>query len=194
MSDYGPTTHHDAYDDLPEIPKWPKIVGIVSVVLGSLGLICNGCGTVYTFGAEQFLKMAEPQMGSPAPAVMIPSPILAVISLFGFLWAILLLIAGILAIARNPMTRITHLVYAVGGLVIVAVGTYLQMEQQAALSEWARQNPDSLWAQNANSPMAAVSLYISVILGASWPIFCLIWFGLVKTRREQITGGVEAVA
>ena len=194
MSDYGPTTHDENYDDLPEVPKWPKIVGIVSVVLGSLGLICNGCGAAYMFGAEQMLKMAEPHMGSPAPSVMIPSPALAIVSMIGFLWAILLLIAGILCIARNPMTRLTHLVYAVGGLLLVGVATYLQLEQQAALMEWARQNPDNPWAQNANSPMNAVSLYFGVVLGAAWPVFCLIWFGLVKTRREQITGGVEAVA
>lgn len=193
MSDYGPTANDETFDDLPEVPKWPKVVGIVSVVLGSLGLICNGCGAAYMFGSEQILKMAEPQMG-PAPSVMIPSPVLTVVVMISFLWAILLLIAGILSIARNPTTRMTHLVYAVGGLLIVGVATYLQMEQQAAMTEWARQNPDNPWAQNADSPMAVVSLYLGVVLGATWPIFCLIWFGVVKTRREQITGGVEAVA
>lgn len=36
-----------------------------------------------------------------------------------------------------------------------------------------------------------VGLAIGLFIGLAWPVFCLIWFGFVKTKPEQMTGGVR---
>lgn len=192
MSDtQQPEAYHDD-DDLPEPPKWPKPVGITSIVFASLGLICNGCGVFGSLASDQMYKMAEPQLG-PAPDVLKPTAAVTVISMLGFLWAILLLIAGILTLTRNYAGRLTHIVYSIGGILLISIGTYLQLEQQAAFKEWARQNPDSQWVLQVDNPIGMISMVVGILIGLSWPLFCLIWFGFIKKTREDFTGGVEPV-
>jgi hypothetical protein len=38
-----------------------------------------------------------------------------------------------------------------------------------------------------------VGLVLLILLGFGVPLFYLIWFGLLKTKPEQITGGDEGV-
>lgn len=190
----APETGYDAnFDDLKPLPKWPKVVGIISIVLASLGLICNGCSAGMSAAAETMLGMAEEQMG-PAPDVMKPSTGMIAVAVASFMWSGVLLVAGILTVARNPAGRITHLVYAVGGIILTCASTYLGLKSLEAVGEWARQNPDNQWAQNASPTMGMISITIGIVIGLGWPLFCLVWFGFIKKTRDDFTGGIEQVA
>lgn len=176
--------------DLPAaLPAWPKVVGIISIVLASLGLTCGTCGVGMLAFLPQILKMAEQQMG-PAPTVMFPGPMLVGITALGVLWSVVLMVAGIMTVKRKPAGRIAHLLYAPVSVLLTIVSTAVNWQYQSGVSAWAAANPTDKWAQQHNSTGSFVGMAIGVIIGLGWPIFLLIWFGVVKTRPEQM-GVVE---
>lgn len=170
-------------------PKWPTVVGTISIVWGGLSLTCAGCGVASMLFSPQMMKMAEAELG-PAPAVMLPTMPQLILSGLGVPWAILLIVAGIFTVTRSPAGRASHLVWAVGSLLIGLLYAVLAVQQQLAIADWAAQNPDNQWAQHNNPLVAYVSLAVGLVLSFAWPVFCLIWFGLVKHRPEDMTGGV----
>ncbi len=172
----------------PDPPAWPKAVGITSIVWGALGLTCGACGVAGGIASSYLSGMMPAEMG-PMPDVMKPSPAQLVLGGVGILWAILLIVAGIMCVTRNPATRAMHLVYAVGSFVLTAAGTVLSVRQQFAIAEWVAQNPDSGWAKQQNPTVSWIILGATVVLGLAWPCFCLLWFGVVKRRPEDLTGG-----
>ena len=62
-----------------------------------------------------------------------------------------------------------------------------------AIMEWARQNPDNPWAQQQNPLLTVVIFAFVIVLSFAWPVFCLIWFGLVKRTPESMTGSDAGV-
>ena len=188
------------YDDeyLGDLPGWPKPVGILSIVFGGISLVCGGFGIAsLAFLQPMFYGMAEDQMG-PAPAVLVNTPTMVLVSgTVSLLLQVLLVIAGITCLSRNIVTRPLHLLYGVAMIVVGAWGTYVNMQWQQAISEWIAQNPDNDWAQQqaAGQSFSGPMTIVMVLLTAAWPIFCLIWFGLVKKTGDDLTGGVlEAAA
>lgn len=171
-------------DDLVEPPRWPKVVGTISIVWAALGLTCAGCGLASIALMDQFIKPAEERFG-PMPDVMKPGPAQIVLSVISFLPVIVLLVAGIMVVARKPLGGTLHLVYAVLSLIITGVAAVFGLQQQMAIAEWVRQNPDSQWAQQSNPTMGFVMMGLMVALGLAWPVFCLIWFGVVKRRAPM---------
>lgn len=180
--------------DFPEPPVWPKVIGIISIVWGTIGLGCNACGLASPILTNMFSQQMEQQMGEPMPDVMkINSIQLGMIGV-GLLMAVFLLFAGIMTVMRKPAGRMMHLVYAVVSVVMTLVGTgygYVRMQDMA---QWLAANGGSKWAQQANPAYQWIGLGVGVLLGLAWPVFCLVWFGLVKRKAEDMTGGVEAPA
>ncbi|MEZ6210492.1 MAG: hypothetical protein R3B46_04495 [Phycisphaerales bacterium] len=186
----APPTDPMDFELEPELPKWPKVVGITSIVLAGIGLGCGGCGIAMLLGGtEFFLKMAEQQMG-PAPSVMLPTLQQKVQGSIGFLWAVLLLIAGIQTLRRQYSGRLLHLAYGIGTIPLFIWGMKIQFDAMAAINQWAQANPDNLWAQQQNPIGQWIGLGIAVLLSLPWPLFCLGWFGLVKKKPEDFTGGL----
>lgn len=190
----APPRADDDYD-LPEPPKWPKVVGIISIVLAGLGLLCGGCGVLSTIFMPQFMNQVAPDMG-PLPPTMQPGPLYIAIMVFSLLWSVLLLVAGITLLNRRPPARTMHLVWAAGSLVLFVIGVYNNFQIVAEMTQWAKDNPDSQFAQSFNPTVQlATGLGTLAIFGLPWPVFCLVWFGFIKTRPEQMTGGaVEPAA
>lgn len=182
----------------PEPPKWPKVVGIISIVWGALGLCCNAAGIGSTFFLPGLMKSAAANMqGGMPPAVTDPNPIMLVAVSIGLVVSIFLIASGVVLVNRNPLARLLHLLYALLAIVAGAIGIYLQMEQQADIAEWMKANPDADFTkqQQATGALGSmIGLILGVVLGFAWPIFCLAWFGLVKKRPDDITGGVEEPA
>lgn len=182
----------DPYDNEP--PAWPKIVGIVSIVVSGLGLMCGGCAVGGLLFQGNLLKMAEQQMG-PVPPPMLASPIQIAAAAAGLVWALVLLTAGIMLVSRRPIARPLHLLYSVGAIVLGAIGMALTVQQQAAVAEWLRQNPDSQWGKHQSSLGNAIGLAVAAVLSFAYPLFVLIYFGVVKRSSAAIAEGVgEPVA
>ena len=176
-------------------PRWPKVIGIISIVWGSLGLVCGGVGTAWAVVAPSFMEQALD--GDPMPDGMKMHAADYGIMGLSLGLALLLLFAGIAAVSYRPVTRMMHLTYGLASFPVV-IWSYLNNNaKQASLQEWAQQYPDNPVSQSMQGQGAAagqlVGLVLLILLGFGVPLFYLIWFGLLKTKPEQITGGDEGV-
>lgn len=194
----APPTRDEPYVEPPEPPAWPKVIGIISIVLGGLGLCCNTVGVAGSFAGGAFMQAAAGQMeGGLPPALTDPQPLIIASQVVAVIVAIFLIVAASMLIGRKPVARQLFLVYGVFGIIITTLGIYAAIEQQNAVQEWMKQNPDADFTQQTQSqPLGGalgmvVSIAFGAIFGYAWPLFCLIWFGLVKRRPEDMTGGVE---
>ncbi len=165
----------------PEPPGWPKVVGIISIVWASLGLFCGGCGGLMAFVGPMMIPEAQRDQFPPN---MSPGPALLAVIAVGMLSGVLLLVAGVMTLRRKPIGSTLHMVCAVISLLLIFPNIYFQLQQQTDLAKWASENPASQFAQQMNSPaqkmMQTGGLLFGVVIGAAYPVFLLIWFGLVK--------------
>lgn len=107
---------------------------------------------------------------------------------------------GIACVSYRPVTRVMHLLYA-AVLIPVVVWGYMNQTHKADLNaQWAKEFPDSPLAagfeQSTSGAAAAgqvIGLVLLIVLGMGVPLFYLVWFGFIKTRPEQVTGGDEGV-
>ncbi len=186
------------------VPTWPKAVGIISIVWASLGLICNGCTALSSLLQPMLLNMVPPeqqqqmqqQMAGQNTAVSI------VLAVVGFLLSCLLLYAGIQLVRYQWPARALHLGWAALALVIGIVGAVVgfgQMRAQVAAQMQQMQNDPNM-AGNAQQMQGGIEAFAYGMYGCmvffmlSYPLFILIWFGLIKTRREQMGTPQELVA
>jgi hypothetical protein len=132
------------------------------------------------------MKGAEDQMGV-MPDIMKPSPLQMVAMVAGFVPTIVLIVAGVLTVRRNFTGRLVHLIYVGLAIFIGGIGIAMQIQQQMALSAWAAENPDNMWAkqQQQGGAFAYIGIAFGVLLSFAWPLFCAIWFGFVKRRPED---------
>jgi hypothetical protein len=181
-------------EDFGRVPKWPKVVGIISIIVGTIMLGCVGCG----FAGPALQGMGAAQMKGGMPPSLLSLSIGGYITLFaGAAIDLLLIVGGIMLIVRQYAARAMHLVYGVLALINWAFAMYVQLDISEQAKEWVKQNPDSDYAKQAaamGNIGDIIGLAIAVIVFLPHPIFCLIWFGLVKKTRDSMTGGVEAAA
>lgn len=175
-----------------EVPQWPKVVGILSIVWASLGMTCGLCGIAALVFSPM---MMPPEMTKDLPPTMQIGVGQAAHMLVGMAHGVLLLFAGVLTLRRSMTGRTLHLVYAVTSFLLLAFGVWVQMKAQAEAKDWAVQNPDNPMAKAMTQPGAdignKIGLWAMIVLGTIWPVFCLVWFGLVKRTRESMTGMPE---
>ena len=172
---------------------WPKPIGIISLVLAAIGLTCTGCG----IGAQLIFGPMQKQLytdGMP-PAALSLTPMIYASAVIGLLVTILLIVAAIMLLARNLKAHPLFLVYAVLGIISAAFGMYAQIDMQSEITEWVKQNPDTTYSQQvgANAAGQVIGIVLGIVLGFAWPVFCLLWFGLVKRDPSEIRRGVEGV-
>lgn len=167
-------------DPLLEIepPAWTKTLGIFSIIFAALGLTCNGCGAAFPLimGAIPM----PPEMGS-MPDVMKPPMMMSLVAGLSFFWSVLLLLAAIMTMRRAAVGRSLHLVWAGGSLVLLLVGVAISIQMVGAQQAWKVANADSPWAKQMGSAgMGYAMTGVSIVFGGFWPVFCLVWFGLLK--------------
>lgn len=183
----------------PLVPVWPKVVGIISIVWGSLGLVCNSClliGQAFQSASMGMMPQQTPdgKPMPPMPDVMKPGPLDLASLVLGLIVTTMLIVAGSLLVARKPQARGLHLGYAGVSLIATGAGTVVALMKQQAIANWARQNPDNFWGQQQTQMggLTYAIIGLAVLLGAAYPIFTIIWFGLVKRDTRDITiGGSE---
>ncbi len=191
MSDDDFAIQHTEDDFIPK-PKWPVPFGIVSIALGGFGLLCGGLGLL----TMPFLgKMMSGSLnGAPLPPSMKFEPLDYTLAGVGVALSILLLSAGILLVGRSPVSRWLHLIYSVAAIPLSILNLMQQAAKQAAMTQWAADYPDNPVAQGIaqGGPGQEIGQWVGmaliVLLGIGFPLFVFIWFMLVKTRPEHITG------
>ncbi len=188
----------DSAFDLPMMPRtWPRNVGVISIIWGALGLLCNSCGLLGQVFQNMAAGMVPPgangQQMPPMPDVMKSTIGEMGLMGIGFVTSVVLIIGGSLLVARKPIARPLHLLYAAVSIVLTITYAVVAMQKQAAILEWAKQNPDNMWAKQQNMAGDFAYLIVGVLslLGLVYPGFCLIWFGFVKRNTQEITEGYE---
>lgn len=181
MSDYPPQVSPvDSFDDTN--PKWPKVIGIISIVWGCVGLLCGGCGLISAAGfmPKQPGMETMPTGGTPLSYASL---------VLGFLVSVILISAGIVTLARKPAGKALHLVYAVLWFITIVLTIIAQLEVMEQMEQWMRDNADSDAVKAMSQfPMVAMQkggLAIGIVIGAIYPIFCIIWFGIVKRKASM---------
>lgn len=183
--------------DAHDMPAWPKVIGTLSIVFGSVSVLCGGV----QFGFNAFilpqLVPAETWEGAatPPPIVSIP-PEAYVAGVLSIIVNVGLVVAGVMCAARNAAGRMAHLIYGVVMVIVTIYSTLVQMRFQESMDQWVADNPDTTLATQMASQSAfnSIGLIFFIILTLAWPAFCIIWFGMVKRKPEDFTGGVEVVA
>ncbi|USN98846.1 MAG: hypothetical protein H6810_11905 [Phycisphaeraceae bacterium] len=171
-------------------PGWPKVVGILSVVFGGIAILftVGGLALLPFFGG-----MVKGQLnGATLPPSMQLSPLAIGLSAYGALVNLLLIIAGFMTLARKASGRTMHLVYAMLGVVSTFLGLFYQFQMAGAVKAWAANYPDNAMVQQMASqsggPSLMIGLVITLVLGLAWPVFNIIWFGMVKRDPESMIG------
>lgn len=176
--------------DGPAPPRWPKVIGIISIVFGSLGVICGGVGIGWQLLAP---GMMGQMAGGAPPAIMNPSPINLGYGAVSTLFTFVLIVAGALTVARKPSGRTAHLAWAVVAMIFGAVGIYMQVKMNAEIATWVADNPDADFSKQPQMPI--IGYACAGFFGFGWPLFTLVWFGLIKKKGSDLTEGVtEQVA
>jgi hypothetical protein len=181
----------DLFDDEPDLPGWTKPVGIISIVLGSLGVLCGAAIPLQGWMNSKFLGGLE---GGAPDVLLNPPAINYVVGVVGLIGAILLLVAGIMCLLRNYKSRWLFLAYAVIGVISTLWSMKLQLDMQEDIRTWMEANPDAQFTQMQQQSGATGALFglaCTGVIGLPWPAFCLFWFGFVKTRPEDFTGGAD---
>jgi cytochrome bd-type quinol oxidase subunit 1 len=181
-------------DLLAEPPGWPKIVGIVSIVFGALGLTCGGCGLLGQ-GMQSFI----PEMEGVAQQPQVMAPILTYsLMVIALLVSILLLIAGIMTLLRNPVGRPLHLLYAVLKILVVIVGLVVFImiwpDYKEELGRYFEESGQNAQTRDMMLSGTFYGVLFQNLIFLAYPVFCLIWFGLIKRKPEDMTMGMEEPA
>lgn len=195
----------------PPAPGWPKVVGVISMVMAIIALACGVLGLGFmAVGESMFAGMMAGQLpdGVPPPPTMPPlDAIMLGVSAFGVVTNVLLIAAAVMLMRRRPAGRTLHLVYAVIAVVSAFLGTYAshraQVQQQQAMTAWIADHGDTEFGKviaDSQQQQAAMQqslqvggLVATAVLSLAWPVFCIIWFGMVKRDAESI-GPTEAAA
>jgi len=173
-----------------ERPKWPKIVGALSIVFGSIAVFC---GAFSFIGPTLNAPPASDLAGAPVPPYAVLSVPQIISGVIGELINLLLIVAGVMCVTYRRPARPLHLVYAVLSLVSIGIAVWASIDQQNAMARWLADYPDNTVAQNYQKAMQIMGPFILVfgivmlLIALVWPTFCLIWFGLKKTKREDMT-------
>lgn len=189
-----PDPSDESIDELLEDPpKWPTVVGTISIVWAGLTLTCSGCGigSMTLFGP---MMQSQVQGGSLPPTMQLGATGWLMLGL-GLSNAVVLLVAGIMLAMRNHTARILHLFYGLLAFPLTAFGTFFQWGKQAQMAQWIQDNPESPFAQTGaiNPTLQLIGFAFGLLMALAWPVFCLIWFGLVKRTKESMTGSAEPV-
>ena len=174
-------------------PGWPKPVGILSIVFGLLSALL-GSGAML-LAPVVFAPLADSRLGgAPLPPNLTISPPIVAYAVASGLLNVLLIAAGVQLIRRRQAGRSLHLTYAVLLPVVTIAGSYFQYEIQTATLDWARTYPDNPIAESAlagGETGQLIGLLGGAALGLAWPVFCIVWFGMLKRDPEDITGTVH---
>ena len=177
-----PPTIPDELELIESRPKWPTVIGWLSVVLGSLSLMCLGpLFVAEPFFTNRILEFAAKAENISAPPTIEFGVVQMMVVLLGVVLQIPLIIAGITAVLRKPVSRPLHLLYAVLYIVTISVQSALGIIQQQKMvndpemAQWIAEHPGSGLADGLSQSSSTQGI-IRLVFFLAWPVFCLLWF------------------
>lgn len=190
-----PSDFHEAELSGASLPSWPKWIGGLAVAWGGLALPCNGLGAVNLVFQE---KMVEPKLdGAPMPEVLQHSGQEWAILVISLILGLMLLFGGIFCIARKPISRMMILGWGVLSIPLSLWSYLVVINKLDAQMAWAELHPSTQFAQElemAAGIMPMIVLVMTLVFGVIAPSVAIVWFGLIKTKPEQMTGSEESFA
>lgn len=182
--------------DIADPPAWPKTIGWISAIWGVVGLGCLGLGVLGAMMPVIFAEGMAQQFPDGFPDV-IASPAMSAYIMWALsgLSSVFLILAGSMLIMRRRVAWHLHIAYAVIGTLLAGVGVWMGVEQQQAVTDWVNQNPQTKFAeqQKAGGTFNTVIMIVFILIGFAWPVFCGLWFGLLKRDPAEIDRGKAAV-
>lgn len=169
--------------------KWPAIIGTISIVLGGLGLLCYGCGSLNTI-VSPMLVSAMPEDQRPATPQGMMLVLQVAQTCAAFLLSLWLLFAGIGIVRRRSWGRGGHIGWAIMKIITAIAGMLIGL---VFLPDSVQQINDQLNQGTGPPPFEmteGVMLVILVVMSVwaiLWPIFVLLWF-LRGNVREEVRG------
>ena len=147
--------------------KWPTVVGTISAILGGLGVVCTPVNV-----GMQYVNPAQHQLLGTLPPWFQQYTLAG--AAIGFVFAALLLAAGLLVLKRRQLGRTLHLVYCAIGLISAVVNVLVMLTAFAAPGI------------DPNMKVGlAIGLGCGLPLGLAYMIFLLVWF-LRRSIAEEV--------
>lgn len=161
---------------------WTTPVGLLSVIFGTIACVFTAAGIGLM---PVWAGMVEGQLnGASLPPNMRLTPMLLAAGVLGVAVNGLLIVAGISTMLKKAVGSPLHLTYALASVASLFFGTYVQMQVQADMVDWAKQYPDNDFVQQMAAQQggsgAGVALIAGIGVSLAWPVFCIIWFGMMK--------------
>lgn len=193
MSEQNPSEAPVAYEEVyVNVPQWPKVVGGISIGWALINLCCTGWGIFNALsGTRGGTNPGElPEDLANAINAVNTSPTSIAGMVVGLLVVVLLPIAGILTILRKPAGRLLHLAYSVLALVQAGLTAYGFTVVSRIMRDWMAQNQSHEFAKAEGMINTTMTIMLIVVVGSQvvYPLFTLIWFGLVKRTAASMTG------
>lgn len=190
-----PTDFHEAELNGASAPSWPKWIGGLALAWAALGLPCTGLGAA-NLAFQQ--KMVEPKLdGAPMPEILQQTGQEWIILVISLILGLMLLFGGIFCIVRKPVSRLMILGWGVLSVPLSLWSYLVVINKLDAQMAWAELHPSTQFAQElemAAGIMPIIVLVMTLIFGVIAPSVAIVWFGLIKTKPEQMTGSEESFA
>lgn len=175
---------------LAEPPKWPKVIGIISIVYGGLFTLCGGCGLIAMPFMSTMMAGAADAPGG-LPPTMTPSVATYASYAAGTFESLWLLVSGIVLVMRKPAARYCMLAWVAMAIPTAIWGTIIAFDMKQQMAQFAADHPDSPFAKGVGGWTDYIGPAIQLVIGYSYPLFCLVWFGFVKKDPREYSRGVE---
>jgi hypothetical protein len=173
----------------PDPPRWPKVIGWIHVSLGAFGISCLACGVVGIAAGPTMVEGVPGVDMNNLPPNMHPSALQIAQMALGGLLAVVQIITGVMTLNRHASARLLNLVWSPLTILVGVLGIFVQISVMKATEAWMAANADSPLAQGGGGSGGGIQYALmacGVLLGIGWPVFCILWFGLIKKRPEQM--------
>jgi hypothetical protein len=197
---------------LPKLPPpptvWPMVLGVIATIVGSLGVLTYGCGSIMAPVMSGVMSTVQQSSGGNAivdAQFQVQADYMWVqlaVNVMSLGLSTLLLCTGIGLMRRRPWTRTAAMTWAVLRMMVAVVATIVQMRindaMWQAMQQAMQQQQQSAGAAMPGMPFNFFGLmrgfgYIGGAISIVWywamPLFTLIWFLRRKIRLEVESWG-----
>lgn len=195
---------------LPVLPprptSWPMVLGIIASIVGGVGVLAYGCGSVMSVVSTPLMSAVSQQTG---PGGSVFEAQMQVQS--KFLWwtigssllamglSTLLLCTGIGLMRRRPWTRSAAIWWAALRMLHAVLATVIGIKVSSEMFEAMQQAMQQQQSARGAAPtmpampfnifglmrgLGYVGAVISLLWYAAMPIFTLVWFSRAKIKAE----------
>ncbi len=181
------------HDEFRPQPTWPTLIGVLGCVWGGLTLLYNACCQLGgSIAGKAMVGLVPPEMQDQMKSQMaLIGPVDIVFMLVLTVISLLLLVAAITLLRRKPISVQLHLAYGAIAVVVLLAHIAWGVYRAGQVSQMMQQNTAAAGAQNPMGSFGNMSesmmIVLTVIMGVIrliYPVFCLIWFGVVKKNAD----------